>query len=134
MWGQMPLLWHALSMRPLATLLALFALRRWRMPVELAVTLSALALYDVVIYADDSGSMRSGDGERIEDLKLIVSKVAEVATLFDDDGIEVCSSLAACGVSGGAGSTQVFNAQVVISHDLPVRIGLPSNTRCVLYP
>jgi len=62
---------------------------RWRMPVELAVDLSALALYDVVIYADDSGSMESGNGERIDDLKLIVAKVAEVATLFDDDGIEV---------------------------------------------
>lgn len=59
------------------------------MSVELAVSLSALALYDTVIYADDSGSMMSGDGERIEDLKLIVAKVAEVATLFDDDGIEV---------------------------------------------
>lgn len=57
--------------------------------MELAVDLAALALYDVVIYADDSGSMESGDGERIEDLKLIVAKVAEVATLFDDDGIEV---------------------------------------------
>jgi hypothetical protein len=33
--------------------------------------------------------MESGDGERIQDLKLIVAKVAEVATLFDDDGIEV---------------------------------------------
>jgi hypothetical protein len=59
------------------------------MPVELAVDLCALALYDIVIYADDSGSMESGDGERIQDLKLIVAKVAEVATLFDDDGIEV---------------------------------------------
>jgi hypothetical protein len=59
------------------------------MPVELAVDLAALALFDIVIYADDSGSMTSGDGERIEDLKLIVAKVAEVATLFDYDGIEV---------------------------------------------
>lgn len=59
------------------------------MPVELAVDLASLALYDIVIYGDDSGSMESGDGERIEDLKLIVAKVAEVATLFDDDGIEV---------------------------------------------
>jgi len=59
------------------------------MPVELAVDLSALALYDVVIYADDSGSMSSENGERIDDLKLIVAKVAEVATLFDEDGIEV---------------------------------------------
>lgn len=57
--------------------------------MELAVDLSSLALYDVVIYADDSGSMESGGGERIDDLKLIVAKVAEVATLFDDDGIEV---------------------------------------------
>jgi hypothetical protein len=30
---------------------------RWRMPVELAIDLAALALYDVVIYGDDSGSM-----------------------------------------------------------------------------
>lgn len=59
------------------------------MPVELAVDLSALALYDIIIYGDDSGSMESGDGERIQDLQLIVAKVAEVATLFDDDGIEV---------------------------------------------
>jgi hypothetical protein len=66
------------------------------MPVELAVDLSALALYDVVIYADDSGSMESGDGERIEDLKLIVAKVAEVATLFDDDGIEVRQDRVGC--------------------------------------
>jgi hypothetical protein len=63
------------------------------MPVELAVSLSALALYDIVIYADDSGSMTTGDGERIEDLKLIVAKVAEVATLFDEDGIAVSPQL-----------------------------------------
>lgn len=62
---------------------------RWRMPKELAIDLSALALYDTIIYADDSGSMESYDGERIDDLKLIMSKVAEVGTLFDDDGIEV---------------------------------------------
>ncbi|KAF8058948.1 hypothetical protein HT031_005516 [Scenedesmus sp. PABB004] len=60
---------------------------RWRMPVELALDLSALALYDVVVFADDSGSMESDGGERIADLKLILGKVAEVATLFDDDGI-----------------------------------------------
>jgi hypothetical protein len=48
---------------------------RWRMPKELAIDLSALALYDTIIYADDSGSMESYDGERIDDLKLIMSKV-----------------------------------------------------------
>jgi hypothetical protein len=30
---------------------------RWRMPVELAIDLASLALYDIVIYGDDSGSM-----------------------------------------------------------------------------
>ncbi|MCJ1303502.1 hypothetical protein MMC08_006312 [Hypocenomyce scalaris] len=64
--------------------------QRWNMPLELAYDLSTLALYDIVIYADDSGSMIFEEGgERIDDLKLILSKVAEVATLFDDDGIVV---------------------------------------------
>lgn len=40
--------------------------------------------------ADDSGSMAFEDGgDRIDDLKGILSRVAEVATLFDDDGIQV---------------------------------------------
>lgn len=34
-------------------------------------------------------SRESDNGERIDDLKLILGKVAEVATLFDEDGIEV---------------------------------------------
>ncbi|KAL3161824.1 hypothetical protein ABBQ38_008914 [Trebouxia sp. C0009 RCD-2024] len=64
--------------------------QRWNMPLELAYDLSTLALYDIVIYADDSGSMIFEEGgTRIDDLKLILAKVAEVATLFDDDGIVV---------------------------------------------
>lgn len=64
--------------------------RKWKLPTELAYDLSSLALYDIVLYCDDSGSMIFEDaGERVEDLKLIVSKVAEIATLFDDDGIVV---------------------------------------------
>ena len=31
--------------------------QRWNMPRELAYDLAALALYDIVIYCDDSGSM-----------------------------------------------------------------------------
>ena len=31
--------------------------QRWGMPRELAYDLAALALYDIVIYCDDSGSM-----------------------------------------------------------------------------
>ena len=49
------------------------------MPVELAIDLAGLALYDVVIYADDSGSMAfEEDGSRIDDLKLVLSRTAEV--------------------------------------------------------
>ena len=46
-----------------------------------------LALYDVVIWADDSTSMSALDhGERIDDLRAILSRVADAATLFDTDG------------------------------------------------
>ena len=61
--------------------------QRWNMPTELAHDLATLALYDIVIFADDSGSMIFEEGgERIQDLKLIMGRVAEVATLFDEDG------------------------------------------------
>jgi hypothetical protein len=46
-----------------------------------------LALYDIVIYIDDSGSMAFEEqGERIKDLELILKRVAFAATLFDEDG------------------------------------------------
>jgi uncharacterized protein YegL len=63
---------------------------RWRMPLELALDLCSLALYDIILFADDSGSMAfEENGERIDDLKLIGNKVSEVATMFDDDGVLV---------------------------------------------
>jgi len=46
-----------------------------------------LALYDIVIYIDDSGSMAFEEqGGRIKDLELILHRVAFAATLFDEDG------------------------------------------------
>lgn len=52
--------------------------------------LAKLALFDVILYCDDSGSMAFEEGgSRIDDLKLIVSRVAFAASLFDDDGIQV---------------------------------------------
>ena len=49
-----------------------------------------LALYDVVIYIDDSGSMSfEENGERIKDLQLIMQRVVFAATLFDEDGIDI---------------------------------------------
>lgn len=43
----------------------------WRLPKEIALDLVKIALFDVVILCDDSGSMAfEQNGERIEDLKL----------------------------------------------------------------
>ncbi|KAJ9091827.1 hypothetical protein QFC19_008941 [Naganishia cerealis] len=62
----------------------------WRMPKELATDLVKIALFDVVLYVDDSGSMAFEEGgERIDDLKLIMSRVAYATSLFDQDGIQV---------------------------------------------
>ncbi|KAK1061909.1 hypothetical protein LTR74_010701 [Friedmanniomyces endolithicus] len=62
----------------------------WRIQREIATDIVRLALYDVVIYSDDSGSMAfEENGERIKDLQLIMQRVAFAATLFDDDGIDV---------------------------------------------
>ncbi|KAK9495585.1 hypothetical protein V1508DRAFT_147470 [Lipomyces doorenjongii] len=64
--------------------------QQWHLPYEIAVDLVRLALYDIVLYVDDSGSMAfEENGDRIEDLKLILSRVASAAALFDNDGIEV---------------------------------------------
>ncbi|KAJ3102917.1 hypothetical protein HDU97_000230 [Phlyctochytrium planicorne] len=62
----------------------------WNIPKEIAYDLSSLSLYDVIFYCDDSGSMRiEENGERIEDLKLILQRVAEFAVALDDDGVSV---------------------------------------------
>lgn len=62
----------------------------WRIQREIATDIVRLALYDVVIYIDDSGSMSfEENGERIKDLQLILQRVAFAATLFDDDGIDL---------------------------------------------
>jgi hypothetical protein len=64
--------------------------RQWQCSREIVLDFSCLALYDIAIFADDSGSMAFEEsGERIDDLKLIVSRVAQVASLFDRDGITV---------------------------------------------
>lgn len=45
----------------------------WKLPVELASDLVKIALFDVVLLVDDSGSMAfEQGGERIEDLKMYV--------------------------------------------------------------
>jgi len=62
----------------------------WRIQKEIANDIIRLALYDVILYIDDSGSMSfEENGERIKDLQLILQRVAFAATLFDDDGIDL---------------------------------------------
>ncbi|GAA5919153.1 hypothetical protein JCM6882_005503 [Rhodosporidiobolus microsporus] len=62
----------------------------WRLPMEIAMDLAKLALFDTVLYLDDSGSMAfEENGSRIDDARLICSRVAAAASLFDHDGISV---------------------------------------------
>merc|ERR1712000_273382 len=62
----------------------------WRISPEIASDIVKLALYDVILYIDDSGSMQfEENGERIDDLKLILSRVAYATSLFDEGGIQV---------------------------------------------
>uniref|UniRef100_A0A0K3CPW9 VWFA domain-containing protein n=1 Tax=Rhodotorula toruloides TaxID=5286 RepID=A0A0K3CPW9_RHOTO len=64
--------------------------QEWNLPMEIAMDLARLALFDVVLLVDDSGSMAfEENGSRIDDAKLIVSRVATASTLFDTDGISV---------------------------------------------
>ncbi|KAJ3032979.1 hypothetical protein HK097_005013 [Rhizophlyctis rosea] len=56
----------------------------------MAYDLAAIALYDVVLYVDDSSSMAfEENGGRIDDLKFILQRVAELYTIFDEVGIAV---------------------------------------------
>jgi hypothetical protein len=59
-------------------------------PMEVATDLMKLALFDVILYVDDSGSIEFEEkGLRKEQLRQILGIVATVASTFDQDGIEV---------------------------------------------
>lgn len=47
--------------------------------------LCTLSLYNIILFADDSGSMRSGD--RRNDIREITMDISNIITLLDDDGI-----------------------------------------------
>ena len=55
---------------------------------ELAIDLYQLALYDIIVLADDSGSMVQDS--RIGELTEILRSIAGVAGRFDQDGMAVC--------------------------------------------
>ncbi|KAI9368793.1 hypothetical protein BJX61DRAFT_546190 [Aspergillus egyptiacus] len=60
------------------------------LPIEIAMDVIKLSLYDIVLYVDDSGSIEFEErGVRKEQLKQIISIVATVASTFDEDGISL---------------------------------------------
>ncbi|KAL2048215.1 hypothetical protein N7G274_000126 [Stereocaulon virgatum] len=63
---------------------------RWRLPLEMGQDLAKLALFDVVLYIDNSGSMQFEEqGERINDLRQVLTHVVDVVRLFDADGFTI---------------------------------------------
>lgn len=69
--------------------------RRWQYPnVEIMIDLVSLALVDVMIFYDDSGSMEFDEKwnpttEKKDDLLVFMTRIAEITTLFDSDGISI---------------------------------------------
>ncbi|KAF9883784.1 hypothetical protein FE257_002814 [Aspergillus nanangensis] len=62
----------------------------WNVPQEIAMDILKLALFDVILYVDDSGSIEFEErGLRKEQLKQILGIVATAASTFDEDGISV---------------------------------------------
>ncbi|KAF9088599.1 hypothetical protein BGX27_002674 [Mortierella sp. AM989] len=57
--------------------------------IQLARELCKLALYDIILLVDNSASIFSGTDGRHEELIMVSSVISEVASLFDDDGIEI---------------------------------------------
>jgi hypothetical protein len=85
----------------------------WKLPMEVASDLIKLALFDTILYLDDSGSMAFEEGgSRIDDLKLIVGRVAYATSLFDRDGIVVRfmnSQVKGDGITNEAGAQQLVS-------------------------
>ncbi|KAL9124627.1 MAG: hypothetical protein Q9217_006058 [Psora testacea] len=63
---------------------------RWRIPHAVGQDLAKLALYDIVLYVDNSGSIEVDEGgKRKRDLQATLTRVLEVALRFDDDGVDL---------------------------------------------
>lgn len=106
--------------------------------VELAADLVSLALYDTFIFWDDSGSMQFDHkmrptADKIADLKAFVSRAAEMATIFDADGISMMSFKQQDAVHGIRGQAEVeaimaasrFTGGTPIGRNLEQKVLLP---------
>jgi hypothetical protein len=61
--------------------------QRFRIPPLIAGDLMQVALYDVQLFIDDSGSMNESD--KWDDARAIVNQIVQITTQFDLDGIDV---------------------------------------------
>ncbi|KAJ5317138.1 hypothetical protein N7508_001646 [Penicillium antarcticum] len=65
-------------------------IHEWAVPMEVATDVMKLALFDVILYVDDSGSIEFEEkGLRKDQLRQILGIVATAASTFDEDGISV---------------------------------------------
>jgi hypothetical protein len=65
-------------------------IHEWAVPMEVATDVMKLALFDVILYVDDSGSIEFEEkGLRKDQLRQILGIVATAASTFDQDGISV---------------------------------------------
>lgn len=65
-------------------------MKEWKVPQEVAMDVIKLALFDIIIYVDDSGSIQfEEDGSRLTQLKQILTLIATAASRFDQDGVSI---------------------------------------------
>ncbi|KAL8817018.1 MAG: hypothetical protein Q9223_004069 [Gallowayella weberi] len=62
---------------------------RRSIPREIGQDLVKLALFDIILYIGTGSMIFDESGERIRDLKVIISRAVSTAMLFDDDGISI---------------------------------------------
>ncbi|KDE02359.1 hypothetical protein MVLG_07080, partial [Microbotryum lychnidis-dioicae p1A1 Lamole] len=84
----------------------------WNIPMEVAIDTTKLALFNTVLYCDDSGLMAFEEGgTRIDDLKVVISRCAYATSLFDFDGIQVRfmnSRVEGNGINSESGAMQLI--------------------------
>lgn len=65
-------------------------MREWNVGQEVAMDVIKLALFDTVIYVDDSGSIQfEEDGSRLTQLRQILGLISTAASKFDSDGVTI---------------------------------------------
>lgn len=92
---------------------------------DMAIELSALALYDTVFLCDDSSSMNPQfNAGRADDLAAILSQTAQVVTLFDTDGV----SVRFLNSNKGKDNLRTHDDVVKMLNDVPLSGGTPLGT------